>query len=104
MWWRMQARSQHPLVGAEGATYQQQQSMERVSIFWFLAEQHRASLDQVTANQNKVNQQMWDQVAQLLASQQLALAWAWVATANTHLPSGMRAQKMTPANDPTCAS
>lgn len=38
-----------------------------------LADQHQASLDQIAANQNTANQQMWDQVAQVLASQQAAL-------------------------------
>lgn len=56
-----------PPLGANKKTGQQPQPMEEEQLF-HLADQHRVSLDQVTANQNTTNQ-MWDWVAQLRASQ-----------------------------------
>lgn len=49
--------------------YRQQKAAEGEWLFRLLAEQQRVVLDQVVANQNMANQQMWDRVAQLLALQ-----------------------------------
>lgn len=78
----------------------QSQPAKAERLFHLLADQHQASLVQVAANQNAANQQIWDQVAQLLMSQQPPPAPVTPATARPWLPSGVRAQKMTPEDDP----
>lgn len=58
-----------PPGGAREMTGQQPQPMEGERLFRLLTDQHWVSLDQVAANQNSSNQQIWNWVAQLLASQ-----------------------------------
>lgn len=52
-----------PTGGFDEAAHWQPQMMEAELLFHLLADQHRSSLDQVAANQNAANQQMWNQVA-----------------------------------------
>lgn len=57
-------------------------------------------LEKVVADQNAINQQMWDRVAQLVAFQQQASAPMAPAMTGPQLLSGVRAQNMTPEDDP----
>lgn len=80
------------LGSMEEATQCHPHIMETEVLVWLLADQH---------HQSAANQQMWDRVAQLIMVEQQATPKATTASpTGPHLPSGVRAQKMMPKDDP----
>lgn len=88
-----------PPWGTDCFAFQHLQATEGEWLFWLLAEQQRATLDQVMANQNTANQQMWGRVAQFLTSQALKVGQTRAAVAKPGPNPGMRSQKMMTDNN-----
>lgn len=88
-----------PPCGAGERTSWPPQPSEAEWLLHLLADQHWVSLGQVATNQNAASQQMWDQVFQLLATQQPVPAPMVPAAARPQWPLGVREQKMTPEDD-----
>lgn len=80
---------------SKGSVPQPAQATDGERLFMILADQHRASLDQVDASQAMAYQQMWNRVAQLMLSQQPAPALTASASTRQDLLSSMWLQKMT---------
>lgn len=79
-----------------GGVPQQATMLDAERLFHLLADQHSISLDQVAVNQATANQQIWERMAQYLPS----AAAIGTPPSPTLAPLGIRAQKMTPDDDP----